>query len=54
VRIGVGGLGHIGLQVLLAMTAARVTVVDRAAEVLQKADELGAHQTVLDVLTGSG
>jgi NAD+-dependent secondary alcohol dehydrogenase Adh1 len=47
VMIGAGGLGHIGLQCLLAMTPAEVIVVDRAAEVLQKAEELGAHRTVL-------
>lgn len=47
VVIGAGGLGHIGLQCLVAMTAARVTVVDRSAEVLSKATALGAHRTVL-------
>jgi NAD+-dependent secondary alcohol dehydrogenase Adh1 len=47
VLVGAGGLGHIGLQCLLAMTAARVTVVDRSAEVLEKATALGAHHTVL-------
>jgi NAD+-dependent secondary alcohol dehydrogenase Adh1 len=47
VMIGAGGLGHIGLQCLLALTAAQVIVVDRSAEVLQKAEALGAHQTVL-------
>lgn len=47
VMIGAGGLGHIGLQCLLALTPARVTVVDRAAEVLERAEALGAHQTVL-------
>jgi NAD+-dependent secondary alcohol dehydrogenase Adh1 len=47
VMIGAGGLGHIGLQCLLAMTAARVTVVDRSAEVLQRAEKLGAHRTVV-------
>jgi NAD+-dependent secondary alcohol dehydrogenase Adh1 len=47
VQIGVGGLGHIGLQCLLAMTAARVTVVDMSTEVLEKAKTLGAHTTVV-------
>jgi NAD+-dependent secondary alcohol dehydrogenase Adh1 len=47
VMIGAGGLGHIGLQCLLAMTPAEVIVVDRAAEVLQKAEALGAPRTVL-------
>ena len=47
VLIGAGGLGHIGLQCLLAMTAARVTVLDRSAEALEKAKDLGAHATIL-------
>ncbi|MBA3309691.1 MAG: alcohol dehydrogenase catalytic domain-containing protein, partial [Nocardioidaceae bacterium] len=47
VLIGAGGLGHIGLQSLLAMTPAQITVVDRSAEVLEKAKALGAHETVL-------
>ena len=64
VMIGAGGLGHIGLQCLVAMTAARVTVVDRSTEVLQKAEKLGAHRTfasdgsqveaVLDATSGEG
>jgi NAD+-dependent secondary alcohol dehydrogenase Adh1 len=62
--IGAGGLGHIGLQCLLAMTPAEVTVVDRSAEALAKAEALGAHRTVqagddtvaavLDALGGTG
>jgi len=47
VQIGAGGLGHIGLQCLLAMTAARVTVVDQSPDALEKAKTLGAHSTVL-------
>jgi NAD+-dependent secondary alcohol dehydrogenase Adh1 len=46
VLIGAGGLGHIGLQSLLAITPAEVTVVDRSAEALEHARELGAHHTV--------
>jgi NAD+-dependent secondary alcohol dehydrogenase Adh1 len=46
VVIGAGGLGHIGLQCLLAMTPAEVVVVDRSADVLAKAETLGAHHTV--------
>lgn len=46
VMIGAGGLGHIGLQCLLAMTPAEVTVVDLSEEVLAKAGSLGAHRTV--------
>lgn len=47
VMIGAGGLGHIGLQCLLALTAARVVVVDMSSEVLAMAERLGAHHTVL-------
>lgn len=46
VLIGVGGLGHIGLQSLLAMTAAETVVVDRSPEALRLAGDLGAHHTV--------
>ena len=44
--IGAGGLGHIGLQVLAALTPAEVTVVDRSDEVLTRARDLGAHHVV--------
>lgn len=47
VMIGAGGLGHIGLQSLLALTPAEVTVVDRSGEALDLAAQLGAHHTVL-------
>jgi NAD+-dependent secondary alcohol dehydrogenase Adh1 len=47
VMIGAGGLGHIGLQSLVALTAARITVIDRSTEVLEKASRLGADRTVL-------
>jgi NAD+-dependent secondary alcohol dehydrogenase Adh1 len=47
VLIGAGGLGHIGLQVALALTAAELIVVDRSADVLERAGALGAHHTVL-------
>jgi NAD+-dependent secondary alcohol dehydrogenase Adh1 len=47
VVIGAGGLGHIGLQTLLAITAAEITVVDRSADALAKARALGVHHTVL-------
>lgn len=45
--IGAGGLGHIGLQSLVALTSAEITVVDRSPEVLGLAGELGAQHTVL-------
>src|SRR5487761_802947 len=47
VVIGAGGLGHIGIQCLAALTAANVIVVDRNAEALKLAAELGAAHTVV-------
>ncbi|MCG7432491.1 NAD(P)-dependent alcohol dehydrogenase [Kocuria indica] len=49
VVIGAGGLGHIGIQALAAITSARVTVVDRSEQALELAKQLGAHHTVLSV-----
>jgi len=46
VVIGAGGLGHIGVQSMLAMSPATVTVLDRNEKALQHAAELGAHHTV--------
>ncbi|WP_178946140.1 NAD(P)-dependent alcohol dehydrogenase [Kocuria sp. TGY1127_2] len=46
VVIGAGGLGHIGIQTLAAITSAEITVVDRSEEALQLAKQLGAHHTV--------
>jgi NAD+-dependent secondary alcohol dehydrogenase Adh1 len=47
VVIGAGGLGHIGVQALKALTAARVIVVDRSPEALKLAESLGADHTVV-------
>ena len=47
VVIGAGGLGHIGVQVLLALSAAEVIVVDRSPEALSLIQEMGAHHTVV-------
>jgi NAD+-dependent secondary alcohol dehydrogenase Adh1 len=47
VVIGAGGLGHIGVQSLAAITSAEITVVDRSEEALELASKLGAHHTVL-------
>jgi NAD+-dependent secondary alcohol dehydrogenase Adh1 len=47
VVIGAGGLGHIGIQCLAALTATTIVVVDRNPEALKLAAELGAHHTVL-------
>jgi NAD+-dependent secondary alcohol dehydrogenase Adh1 len=47
VVIGAGGLGHIGVQCLAALTATRIVVVDRNPEALALARELGADVTVV-------
>jgi NAD+-dependent secondary alcohol dehydrogenase Adh1 len=47
VVIGAGGLGHIGIQCLAALTATRVIVVDSNPDALTLAGQLGAHHTVL-------
>src|SRR5579864_5524550 len=47
VVIGAGGLGHIGVQCLAALTAARIIVVDRNPEALKLAEQLGADHTVV-------
>ena len=47
VVIGAGGLGHIGVQCLAALTATRIIVVDRNPEALKLAEQLGADQTVV-------
>lgn len=44
---GAGGLGHIGIQCLRALTAARIVVVDRNPEALALASKLGADETVV-------
>jgi propanol-preferring alcohol dehydrogenase/NAD+-dependent secondary alcohol dehydrogenase Adh1 len=46
VVIGVGGLGHIGLQCLRAMSAADVVAVDLKESALDLARDLGADETV--------
>jgi NAD+-dependent secondary alcohol dehydrogenase Adh1 len=46
VVIGAGGLGHIGIQVLKALCAAEIIVVDRAEGALQLAKTCGADHTV--------
>ncbi len=45
--IGAGGLGHIGIQVLRALCAAEIVVIDRSAAALELAKQCGAHHTVL-------
>jgi NAD+-dependent secondary alcohol dehydrogenase Adh1 len=46
VVIGAGGLGHIGIQCLKALTPAQVIVVDPSEAALALAGELGADYTV--------
>jgi len=47
VIIGAGGLGHIGIQSLRAMSATTIVVVDRSKDALELAADLGADQTVV-------
>jgi NAD+-dependent secondary alcohol dehydrogenase Adh1 len=44
---GAGGLGHIGIQCLKALTAARVIVVDKNPAALDLARQIGADETVV-------
>ncbi|MBM7459013.1 NAD(P)-dependent alcohol dehydrogenase [Rhodococcus coprophilus] len=64
VMIGAGGLGHIGIQVLKAISAATLVVVDRNPDAVKLAAEIGADhaivadgthvQQVLDLTGGNG
>lgn len=66
VMIGAGGLGHIGIQVLKAISGATLIVIDRNQDALNLAKELGADhiipasedgsfvQKVLDLTDGKG
>ena len=47
VVIGAGGLGHIGIQVLKALSPAELIVVDRNAEALKLAEAIGADHGVI-------
>ncbi len=46
VAIGAGGLGHIGIQCLAAMTTAEIIVIDLSEDTLTFARQLGAHHAV--------
>jgi NAD+-dependent secondary alcohol dehydrogenase Adh1 len=46
VVIGAGGLGHVAIQCLKAMTPAEVIVVDRSAQARKLAGEIGADHVV--------
>lgn len=47
VVIGTGGLGHVAIQLLRAMTPARVIALDINDDKLALAKQVGAHETVL-------
>ncbi|MFJ1806936.1 MULTISPECIES: NAD(P)-dependent alcohol dehydrogenase [unclassified Streptomyces] len=47
VVIGVGGLGHLAVQLLRALTPARVVALDVSEEKLELAAKVGAHETLL-------
>jgi NAD+-dependent secondary alcohol dehydrogenase Adh1 len=47
VVIGAGGLGHIGIQVLAALSATTIIVVDRNPEALEFAKTIGADHGVM-------
>ncbi len=44
---GAGGLGHIAIQTLAAITGTRIIVVDRNPDALALAKQIGADETVL-------
>ena len=46
VAIGAGGLGHIGIQVLQALCAAKIIAIDRSELALNLAKECGAHHVI--------
>jgi propanol-preferring alcohol dehydrogenase len=46
VVIGVGGLGHMAVQILAATTATRIIAVDVRTEALDLARQFGAHQSI--------
>jgi NAD+-dependent secondary alcohol dehydrogenase Adh1 len=47
VVIGAGGLGHIGIQVLKALSPARLVVLDRNPDALELAESIGADRGIL-------
>jgi len=46
VLIGAGGLGHIGIQALAALSAAELIVIDSSELALNLAKEIGAHHAI--------
>ncbi|MEJ6722084.1 alcohol dehydrogenase catalytic domain-containing protein [Ilumatobacter sp.] len=49
VVIGIGGLGHLAVQILKALSPARVIAVDTKPEALDLAMECGAHEAVAPI-----
>lgn len=47
VVIGAGGLGHIGIQVLKALSPARLVVLDRNPEAVKLAESIGADRGIV-------
>ncbi|MFD7872876.1 NAD(P)-dependent alcohol dehydrogenase [Streptomyces sp. NPDC059766] len=47
VVIGAGGLGHVAIQLLRALTPARVVALDVSPDKLRLATEVGAHEVVV-------
>ena len=47
VVVGAGGLGHIGIQCLSALSGTRIVVVDRNPDALKLAEALGADETIV-------
>jgi len=64
VVIGAGGLGHIGIQVIAALCAAEIIVIDKSDLALSLSEQCGAHhsikadggevEAVLELTKGSG
>ncbi|MEU1688159.1 NAD(P)-dependent alcohol dehydrogenase [Micromonospora sp. NPDC005707] len=46
VVIGIGGLGHMAVQILVATTAVRIIAVDTSVAALDLASRMGAHEVV--------
>jgi propanol-preferring alcohol dehydrogenase len=53
VVIGVGGLGHMAVQILAATTSVRIIAVDLSDDALELAGRLGAHHTIKSDATAS-
>ncbi len=51
VVIGVGGLGHMALQILRATSGARIVALDTDEQRLQRATELGADEALVSDVT---